>query len=75
MFKNCGPFTDCTSEINNTEIDNAKDIEVAILMDNLIEYNDNYSKTSGNLWQYYRDKTALANGTNLNFPANSNNSP
>ena len=44
-------------------------------MDNLIEYNDNYSKTSGNLWQYYRDKTALANGTNLNFPANSNNSP
>ena len=22
---------------------------------NLIEYSDNYSKTSGSLWQYYRD--------------------
>ena len=24
-------------------------------MYNLIEYSDNYSKTSGSLWQYYRD--------------------
>ena len=28
---------------------------------NLIEYSDNYSKTSGSLWQYYRDETALDN--------------
>ena len=26
-------------------------------MYNLIEYRDNYSKTSGSLWQYYRDET------------------
>ena len=25
-------------------------------MYNLIEYNDNYAKTSGGLWQYYRDE-------------------
>ena len=25
-------------------------------MYNLIEYSDNYSKTSGSLWQYYRDE-------------------
>ena len=25
-------------------------------MYNLIEYSDNYSKTSGTLWQYYRDE-------------------
>ena len=25
-------------------------------MYNLIEYSDNYSKTSGNLWQYYKDE-------------------
>ena len=43
------------SEINNTQIDNAKDIDVVMPMYNLIEYSDNYSKTSGNLWQYYRD--------------------
>ena len=28
-------------------------------MYDLIEYSDNYSRTSGNLWQYYRDETAL----------------
>ena len=27
-----------------------------MLMYNLIEYNDNCSKTSGSLWQYYRDE-------------------
>ena len=27
-FKNCAPFTDCISKINNTQIDNAKDINV-----------------------------------------------
>ena len=26
-----------------------------MLMYNLIEYSDNYSKTSGSLWQYYKD--------------------
>ena len=25
-------------------------------MYNLIEYNDNYAKSSGSLWQYYRDE-------------------
>ena len=24
IFKNCAPFTDCISEINNTQIDNGK---------------------------------------------------
>ena len=56
VFKNCAPFTNCISEINNTEIDNAKDPNIIMPMYNLIEYSDNYSKTSGNLWQYYRDE-------------------
>ena len=49
------PFTKCISRINNTEIDNAKDIDIVMSMYNLIEYSDNYSKTSGSLWQYYKD--------------------
>ena len=56
IFKNCAPFINCKSEINNTEIDDAKDIYIAMSMYNLIEYFDNYSKTSGSLWQYYKDK-------------------
>ena len=49
------PFTDCISEINNAQVDNAKYIDVVLPMHNLIEYSDNYSKTSRTLWQYYRD--------------------
>ena len=52
IFKNCAPFTDCISEINNTQIDNAKYIHVVMPMYNLNEYSHNYPKTSGNLWQY-----------------------
>ena len=53
-FKNCAPFTICISEINNTQIDNSKNIDIIKPMYNLIEYSDNYAKTSGSLWQYYR---------------------
>ena len=52
IFKNCAPFTNCISEINNTQVDNAKDIDIVMPMYNLIEYSDNYAKTSGSLWQY-----------------------
>ena len=54
-FKNCAPFTKCISRINNADIDNAHDIDIVMPMYNLIEYSDNYSKTSGSLWQYYKD--------------------
>ena len=56
IFKNCAPFTKCISRINNTDIDNAQDIDTVMPMYNLIEYSDNYSKTSGSLWQYYKDE-------------------
>ena len=43
-FKNCAPFTNCISEIKNTQLDNAKDIDILMPMYNLIEYSDNYAK-------------------------------
>ena len=52
IFEYCAPFTVCISEINNTLIDNAKDIDIVMSMYDLIEYSNNYSKTSGSLWQY-----------------------
>ena len=52
IFKNCAPFTDCISGIFNAHIDNAKYKDVVMPMYNLIEYSDNYSKTSGSLWKY-----------------------
>ena len=59
IIKNCTPFTDCIGEINNTQIDNVKYIDIVMAIYNLIEYNDNKSKTSGSLWQYYRDEPFL----------------
>ena len=55
-FKNWAPFTNCISEINNIQIDNCKDIDIVMPLYNLLEYSDNYAKTSGSLWQYYRDE-------------------
>ena len=55
IFKKCAPFNKCISRINNTDIDNAEDIDIVMPMYNLIEYNGNCSKTSGSLWQYYKD--------------------
>ena len=55
IFKNCAPFTKCINRINNTEIDTARDINIIMPMYNFIECIDNYSKTSGSLWQYYKD--------------------
>ena len=55
IFKNCAPFTNCISEINNTQIDNAKNIDIVMPMYNLIEYSDNYANTTGSLWQYCKD--------------------
>ena len=75
ILKNCGPFTDCITQINNTQVDNAQKIDIVMTMYNLREYSDVYSKISGSLWQYQRDKTALdANNNIIHFPANSNNS-
>ena len=55
-FKNCAPFINCISDINNSQVDNTKGIGIVMPMCNLIEYSDNYAKTYGSLWQYYRDE-------------------
>ena len=55
-FKDCAPFTKCISKINDTEIENAQVIDIVMPTYNLIEYRDNYSKTSGSLWEYYKDE-------------------
>ena len=54
IFKYCAPFTDWIGKINNTQIDNAEYIDMVMPMNDLIEYSDNYSKTSGSSWQCYR---------------------
>ena len=62
------------SEISNAQVNDAHDIGLVIPMYNLIEYSDIYLKTSGSLWQYYRDEPALdINDVITDFPANNYN--
>ena len=55
-FKNNAPFINCISKGNGVQIDNAEDLDVVMSMYNLLEYSKNYRKTTGSLWNYYRDK-------------------
>ena len=54
VFKTCATFMGCISKINDIQVDNARNFDLAMPIYNLIEYNDNYSKASGSLWQCYR---------------------
>ena len=71
IFENCAPFTISISEINNTQVDNAKYLDIVMPMYNLIEYSNNYLKTSGSLWQYCKDIPAVDNNNAMvNFTNN-----
>ena len=50
IFKNCAPFINCTSEIDNTQIDSSKDIIVVMPLYNLLENSPAYAKISDCLW-------------------------
>ena len=67
VLKNNVPFISCISKINGTLIDDAEDLDVVMPTYNLIEYSKNYRKTTGSLWNCYRDE--------LNDDTKDNNSP
>ena len=76
VFKNCAPFEKCSTEIDGTLVDEANFINITMPMYNLIEYSDNYSDTSGSLWQFKRDKIIgninLTNNISSSFKYKSN---
>ena len=57
-FKDNAPFINSISKINGVKIYNAEDLDVVMPMYNLLEYCKNYRKTTGNIWNYYRDETS-----------------
>ena len=64
-FRNCAPFTRCVTHINDEHSDTAKYLDIIMPTYNLIEYSDNYSDTSGSLYQFRRDEPPLNNAGNL----------
>ena len=76
-IKNCAPFTDCIRKISNTQVHNAKNIDVVMPMhmpQNIVRIIQNIVRIkSGSPWQYYRDEPALnAAGDIIDFPDDNN---
>ena len=64
VFKNCYPFTKYITHRNDEHVDGAENLGIIMPMYNLMGYNDNYSDTSGSLWQFKRDESPVADGGN-----------
>ena len=56
IFKNNAPFTSCITKFNNEFIEDADDLDIVMPMYNLLEYTKNYRKSTGSLYNYYRDE-------------------
>ena len=55
-FNDCAPFPKCIRKIDGATIDDAKDLDLAMSMYNLLEYSSNYSDTTVSLWFYSIDE-------------------
>ena len=63
--RNNSTFRSCMSKLNDKFTVNAEDLHIVIPTYNLLEYSHNYSMTSRNLWNHYKDE--------LSHDANKNN--
>ena len=57
IIKKNAAFRCCILKVNNTLIASAGDLDTGM---SCSEYSDNYSITSGSVWNYYRDKVSDA---------------
>ena len=55
-LKNNAPFISCISKIYGELVENVDDLDIVMPMYNMLEYSKNYEKTSGSLFNYYRDE-------------------
>ena len=47
LFKDCALFKNCMTETQNALLHNVQDTDVVMSICNLLEYSENYTKTSG----------------------------
>ena len=74
-FKNYAPFTRCVTHINDEHVETAENLDIIMPMYNLIECSDNYSDSSGSLYQFKRDEFPMNNdGNHLNVALNNSSS-
>ena len=71
VFKNCALFTKCITKIDGATIDDAKDLDLVMLICDLLAYSSNCSVTTGSSWFFYsKDEETdfdsdIANGNNF----------
>ena len=63
-LKSCAPFARSATHINNEHIDTNENVDIIMPIYNLIECSDNYSDTSGSLYQFKRDESPITNAGN-----------
>ena len=65
-LKNNATFSSCVTRINEQLIEDAQNLDIVVPLYNLLYYSKNYQKTTGSLWNYYRDEpnSAVENGIN-----------
>ena len=73
-FKNLALFTRCVTYMNNEHIDTTENFGIIMPINNLNEYSENYSNTSGSLWQFKRDKSSTNNAGNPDNVSTDNSS-
>ena len=57
-------YTGCPTHINDEHVETAENLDIIMPMYSLIEYSDNYSDSSGSLWQFKRDESPMNNDRN-----------
>ena len=65
VFKNNAPFRSCMSKISSKLIDTAKNLDIVMPMNIVLEYSHNFPKISGRLWNYYSDEINNVNDTKI----------
>ena len=75
ILKNCVPFTKCITHINGEHADNADNLDIVMPIYNLTECSDNYSDTSGSLWQFKRNELLLTADGNPDYVSTANSTP
>ena len=68
VFKNCAPFKKWSTEIDGTLVDETDFINITMPMYKFVEYSDNYSDTSGSLWDFKGDE--IDNNANVTNDVN-----
>ena len=66
-IKNCHPFTRSTFKLNNEQVDTADNLDLTMNLYHMLEYSDNYTDTTGSLYQYKRPESRENNGNAVNL--------